>query len=167
MGVSLTGVFTVEFKHFLFKVKCFSFHPALSIHISFMQEEIVEEWVLSMLAVPQFARGEGLRAQERRTCSHTLPRQWLTAPLGHVCNFSSPEENAQVAIKIWVRLDKPINVWNYSEVLIEVGERSSYSGMEMRFWHLRKCHWEKSCCHRYDSPTAVPDRCLLWLLRSR
>ena len=34
-------------------------------------------------------------------------------------------ENAQVAIKIWVRLDKPKNVWNYSEVLTEVAQNGA------------------------------------------
>lgn len=43
-------------------------------------------------------------------------------------------EKAQVAIKIWVRLGKPQNVWNYSEVLIEVAQSgAAAAGWEWDF----------------------------------
>lgn len=66
-----------------------------------------------MLAVP---RGEGLSAQQGRTAA--TPCQAVThGSAGTRSSLLFSEENAQVAIKIWVRLDKPRNAWNYSEVL--------------------------------------------------
>lgn len=94
-------------------------------------------------------------------CSHTPPEEWLTPRLWQVGTFPSPLENARVAIKIWVRLDKPQSVWNDSKVWIEAAQ----SGAAAVEWD-----WDSdiSQCHRTEislSQTWLPPFCA-WHLTS-